>query len=55
VVSAKIQRSIDLGRTIGVSGTPAIYVNGRRIPSITDIPYESLKQVIDFEAAMAAR
>ena len=55
VMSAKIQRSIDLGRTIGVSGTPAIYVNGRRIPSVTDIPYESLKQVIEFEAAMAAR
>jgi protein-disulfide isomerase len=49
----KIQQSIDLGRTVGVTGTPALFVNGRKIPSITDIPYENLKQVIDFEAAQA--
>jgi protein-disulfide isomerase len=49
----RIQQSIDLGRTVGVTGTPTLYVNGRKIPSITDIPYESLRQVIDFEAAQA--
>jgi protein-disulfide isomerase len=54
-VTAKIQRSVDLGRSVGVSGTPAVYVNGRRIASVTDVPYESLKQVIEFEAAMTAR
>jgi protein-disulfide isomerase len=48
-----IQQSIDLGRTVGVTGTPTLYVNGRKIPNLTDIPYESLKQVIDFEAAQA--
>jgi protein-disulfide isomerase len=45
----RVQDSIDLGRTVGVTGTPTLYVNGRKIPSMTDIPYESLKQVIDFE------
>ncbi len=54
-VAAKIQRSIDLGRAVGVGGTPTVYVNGRRIASVTDVPYESLKQVIEFEAAMATR
>ena len=49
----KVQQSIDLGRTVGVTGTPTLFVNGRKIPSMTDIPYESLKQVIDFEAAQA--
>jgi protein-disulfide isomerase len=49
----KIQQSIDLGRTVGVTGTPTLFVNGRKIPSMTDIPYESLKKVIDFEAAQA--
>jgi protein-disulfide isomerase len=49
----KIQQSVDLGRTVGVTGTPTLYVNGRKIPTITDMPYENLKKLIDFEAAQA--
>ena len=53
-VAARIQQSVDLARSIGVSGTPTVYVNGRRLPGIVDIPYESLKQLVEFEARMAA-
>jgi len=53
--ATRVQRSIDLGRAVGVTGTPSIYVNGRRIASVTDIPYESLKALIEFEARMAAK
>jgi protein-disulfide isomerase len=54
-VAEKIQRSIGLGQAVGVSGTPTVYVNGRKIASVVDVPYQSLKQLIEFEAKMAAR
>jgi len=46
----RVQRSIDLGRAVGVNGTPTVFINGRKLPSIKDIPYEALKQLVDFEA-----
>ena len=46
----QIEKSIDLGRAVGVTGTPTVFINGRKVPSLTDVPYGSLKQLIDFEA-----
>jgi protein-disulfide isomerase len=46
----RIQKSIDLGRTVGVTQTPTLYVNGRKIPQLVNVPYETVKQVVQFEA-----
>lgn len=40
--SAKIQRDIADGNTVGVTGTPTFYVNGEKVPN-----YENLKAAID--------
>jgi len=40
-----------LGKSVGVNGTPAIFVNGRMLGG--GIPSEVLKQIVDFQAAQA--
>jgi protein-disulfide isomerase len=52
--SARIDRSYALGTSIGVTGTPTIYVNGRLVGNPKAVPYEALKAVINFEADQAA-
>jgi protein-disulfide isomerase len=46
---AKIEASIALGKSIGVSSTPTLFINGRRLPS--GAPVDVLKKVVDFEAS----
>lgn len=46
---AKIDANMASGADLGVSGTPAFFVNGRRLSGA--IPYAQFKQVIDAELA----
>src|SRR5258706_14917877 len=48
---ARIETSLALGKSVGVNGTPAIFVNGRMLGG--GIPPEVLKQIVDFQAAQA--
>ncbi len=45
--SKEVDRTVSLGRRLGVNGTPTLFVNGRRINA--QLPWENLKQIIDFE------
>jgi protein-disulfide isomerase len=45
-----VTASLELGKQIGVDQTPMLYVNGRALP-ITALPYETLKQIVAFQAA----
>jgi protein-disulfide isomerase len=51
----RVKQSFDLGRQLDVSGTPTVFVNGRRISSIGSLPYEELKAMVDFEAELAGK
>jgi protein-disulfide isomerase len=42
----EVRESIALGKSVGVSGTPTLFVNGRKIVGLTTIPYETLKSVV---------
>jgi protein-disulfide isomerase len=44
---AEITKTLEQGRAVGVSSTPTIFVNGRRMVGAVDWP--SLKRVIDYE------
>jgi protein-disulfide isomerase len=44
--AAKIQDDIDLGRRLGVDGTPAVFINGRRV---YDSRPEALQFLISYE------
>lgn len=45
----KIQKSLESGQEVGVSGTPAFFVNGRMISGAR--PFEAFKEIIDSELA----
>jgi protein-disulfide isomerase len=44
---AEVQKTLDQGKGVGVTSTPTIFVNGRRMVGAVDWP--SLKRVIDYE------
>jgi protein-disulfide isomerase len=46
----RVERSISLGTSVGVNSTPTVFINGRKITSMANIPFESLKQLVDFTA-----
>jgi protein-disulfide isomerase len=51
-VAAIIGRDMDLGGAVGVTGTPAFFVNGRRLPGGA-APLDSFSALIDEELAKA--
>jgi len=48
---ARIEKGIDLGRALQVTGTPTLFVNGRPINNVGGIPYDTLKALVEFEAS----
>lgn len=54
---ARLQRSIELGKRTGLTGTPSLFVNGRPIPTVSLEDYQSTKALVQFEIdqAKAAR
>src|SRR4029077_8290760 len=47
----RIQQSIELGKSVGVGGTPTVFINGRKIAAIKDAPFDILKAMVDYEAS----
>lgn len=52
---ARVKKSMDLGQSLDVTQTPTLFVNGRRVLGITDIPYEQLKNLVQFEIDHAGK
>lgn len=46
---ARVEHSIALGKSVDVTGTPTVFVNGYKIRSLA-MPPETLKNLVDFEA-----
>lgn len=46
----RVQKSVQLGTAVGVTGTPTLFINGRRIANVAGTPYEVLKGIVDFGA-----
>ena len=44
-----------LGATLDVNETPTVFINGRRVPGIANIPYDNLKQLVQFEIDHAGK
>lgn len=49
-IEAQIYTSQDLGRQVEVTGTPTLFINGRKIGNVGGIPYDTLKAITDFQA-----
>jgi protein-disulfide isomerase len=48
--AARLEKSIDLGKKLEITGTPTLFVNGRPINNVGSIPYDTLKALVQFEA-----
>lgn len=46
----RIQKGIDLGHELQVTGTPTLFINGRPVGNVGGIPYDTLKSLVEFEA-----
>jgi protein-disulfide isomerase len=47
---SRVDKSLALGQAVGVTGTPTVYVNGRRIGNVVGVPPEVLKGLVEFAA-----
>ena len=45
---SRVDKSVALGTSVGVTGTPTVYVNGRRIGNVVGVPREVLKGLVEF-------
>jgi protein-disulfide isomerase len=46
---ARVEASLALGKSVGVSGTPSLFINGRNVPG--GAPIDLLKKIVDFQAS----
>ena len=46
---ARVKKSIELGQSLDVNQTPTLFINGRRVLGVADIPYDQLKNLVQFE------
>jgi protein-disulfide isomerase len=52
---ARIKKSMALGESLEVSSTPSVFINGRMVPAIANIPYDQLKALVQFEVDHAGK
>jgi protein-disulfide isomerase len=50
VTKAHVDASLALGKAVNVTGTPTLFVNGRVIGNVSQVPADSLKALVDFAA-----
>lgn len=48
--TARVEESVALGRSVDVNATPTLFLNGRRIASLEQVPYDVLKKLVEFAA-----
>jgi protein-disulfide isomerase len=46
----RVDASVALGKSVEVTSTPTLFVNGRRIGNVSQIPADVLKQLVEFAA-----
>ena len=45
---ARVEHSVALGQEVGVTGTPTLFINGRKIGNVAGAPTEVLKGLVEF-------
>jgi protein-disulfide isomerase len=48
--AGRVQRSVALGAALEITGTPTLFINGRKISNVAGLPYEVLKGLTEFAA-----
>jgi protein-disulfide isomerase len=47
--AAKIYKSMELGKSVEVTSTPTLFINGRKVANVSGMPYEVLKELTEFQ------
>ncbi|HET9408682.1 MAG TPA: thioredoxin domain-containing protein [Candidatus Sulfotelmatobacter sp.] len=47
---AHVEASLALGKEVDVTGTPTLFINGRKIGNISQLPADTLKALVEFAA-----
>jgi len=50
VTKAHVDASLALGKAVNVTGTPTLFINGRSIGNVSQVPASTLKGLVDFAA-----
>lgn len=50
VAKAHVDASLALGKSLNVTGTPTLFINGRSIGNVSNVPAATLKGLVDFAA-----
>jgi protein-disulfide isomerase len=50
---ARVDSSLALGKTVNVTGTPTLFINGRSIGNVSNVPAATMKELVDFAAKEA--
>jgi protein-disulfide isomerase len=50
---ARIDHSVELGKAVDVTGTPTVFINGRKVANVGGTPPDVLKGMVDFAAKEA--
>lgn len=51
----RVNQQYQLGVSLGVTGTPTLFLNGRKIENLNDTPVEIMKEMVDFEAQESSK
>ncbi|MBZ5507242.1 MAG: thioredoxin domain-containing protein [Acidobacteriia bacterium] len=52
---ARVKKSMELGESLNVNQTPTVFINGRMVLGIASIPYDGLKNLVQFEVDHAGK
>ncbi len=50
VAAAHVEASVALGKSVNVTGTPTLFINGRSIGNVSSVPIDTLKGLVEFAA-----
>src|SRR5271163_2914028 len=50
VTKAHVDASLALGKSVSVTGTPTLFINGRSVGNVANVPAETLKGLVEFAA-----
>src|SRR5262249_46737399 len=52
---ARVKKSLELGQSLNVGQTPTVFINGRTVLGPASIPYDNLKNLVQFEIDHAGK
>ena len=47
---SRVEHSVALGKSVEITGTPTVFINGRKVPNVGGMPYDVFKNLVEFAA-----